>query len=159
MPRITLRRFVIALPAAAVAVAALTVVPPAAAAPTDPAQLAACDFGRQLSTFDFNAYDDYDRRVLDRSTGPFHEQFQASAAERRARATGSHTIAEARTVECRTETSDPEHAEIMVTVDQSTRSDVTLGLPQPIRSSMRVYLDNVEGRWLASRVDPVQAMR
>ncbi|WP_280257284.1 hypothetical protein [Nocardia wallacei] len=155
MFRITLRHFAITLPPAAVAVSALVVTPPAAAAPTDPVQLAACDFGRQLTTFDFNRYDEYDRRVLDRSTGAFREQFESSAADRRARATGSHTIAEAKTVECRTEASDAEHAEILVTVDQSTRSDVTLGLPQPTRSSMRVFLDNVDGRWLAGRVDQI----
>ncbi|WP_024803852.1 hypothetical protein [Nocardia sp. BMG51109] len=156
MPRITLRRFAIALPSAAMAVFVPIVAPTAAAAPTDPAQLAACDFGRQLTTFDFNNYDNYDQRVLDRSTGPFRDQFLGSAADRRGRATGSHTIAEAKTVECRTEAADPEHAEILVTVDQSTRSDATFGLPQPTRSNMRVFLDNTEGRWLVNRVDPVQ---
>ncbi|MBB5917862.1 Mce-associated membrane protein [Nocardia transvalensis] len=159
MLRITLRHFAITLPPAAVAVSALVVTPPAIAAPTDPAQLAACDFGRQFTTFDFNNYGDYDRRVLDRSTAPFHDQFQESGADRHAHVSASHTISEAKTVECSTESSDPEHAAIMVTVDQSTRSDGTLGLPQPIRSNMRVFLDNVDGRWLAARVDQVDQPR
>ncbi|WP_227982932.1 hypothetical protein [Nocardia spumae] len=152
MSRITLRPMAIALPCATVG-AALVVTPTAAATPTDPIQLAACDFGRQLTTFDWAGYDDYDRRVLDLSTGAFHDQFSATAPDRRAQATSGHTRSEAMSVECRTDVPDPEHPQIVVTVDQSTRSDATLGLPRPQRSVMRVYLDNVDGRWLTERVD------
>ncbi|MCX4095108.1 hypothetical protein [Nocardia sp. alder85J] len=126
-----------------------------ATAPTDPVQLAACDFGRQLATYDYAAYDDYDQRVLDRSTGAFRDQFQSSAADRRQHVLSAHTRAEAVVVECRTDTADPGHADAVVSVDQSTRSDATFGLPQPSRTVMRVTFDNVGGRWLAVRVDPV----
>ena len=153
MIRITLRRFAVALSSAAMASCAPIVTATVTAAPTDPAQVAACDFGRQYTTFDFNNYDDYDHRITDRATGAFRDQFLGSAADRRNRTVSSHTVTEAKTVECRTETGDAEHAEIIVTVDQSTRSDATLGLPQPIRSNLRVHLDNVDGHWLASRVD------
>ncbi len=152
MSRITLRPIAIALPCAAVG-AALAVTPTADATPTDPIQLAACDFGRQLTTFDWAGYDDYDRRVLDLSTGTFHEQFSASAPDRRAQAAAAHTRSEATTVECRTDVDDPEHPQVVVTVLQSTRSDATLGLPRPERTSMRVVLDHVDGRWLTARVD------
>ena len=40
-------------------------------------------------------------------------------------------------------------------MDDTTRSDVTFGLPAPQHSVVRVYLDNVGGRWLTERVDPV----
>jgi Mce-associated membrane protein len=127
----------------------------AAAVPADPVQQAACDFGRQLTTYDYAAYDDYDQRVLDRSTGVFHDDFQSSAADRRDHVLSAHTRAEAVVVECRTDTADPAHADAVVSVDQTTRSDATLGLPQPSRTVMRVSFDNVDGRWLAVRVAPV----
>ncbi len=152
MSRIMLRPITIAL-SCATAAAALAVTPTAAATPTDPIQLAACDFGRQLTTYDWAGYDDYDRRVLELSTGAFHDQFTASAPDRRAHATAAHTRSEAVTVECRTDVADVEHPQLVVTVEQSTRSDATLGLPRPQRSSMRVYLDNIDGRWLTERVE------
>ncbi|WP_155981474.1 hypothetical protein [Nocardia sp. BMG111209] len=161
MSRITLQRRVFRLlrgPACALAplpAGLLFLAPATAAVPTDPVQQAACDFGRQLSTYDYAAYDDYDQRVLTRSTGTFHDDFQNSAADRRERAQSAHSRAEAVVVECRTDTADPAHADAVVSVDQSTRSDATLGLPRPSRSVMRVTFDNVDGHWLANRVDPV----
>jgi len=128
--------------------------PPAAATPPDPAQAAACDFGRQLSTYTFTDYDDYNRRVLDRSTGPFHDQFQKSSADRLNQAMATHTSSDVLTVECSTDSSDADHAQIVVSVDDSTRSDATLGLPRPGRSIIQVYLDKVNGQWLTERVDP-----
>lgn len=154
MPRITLRPFAFALPCAAVG-AALAVAPVATAAPTDPIQLAACDFGRQFTTYDWAGYDDYDRRVLELSTGAFHDQFVASAPDRRAHVTSMHIRSEANSVECRTDVADPEHSQVVVTIDRSERSDATLGLPRPERSQLRVFLNNVDGRWLAGRVDTV----
>lgn len=148
----TLRPALFALSCAAVG-AALGTAPSAGATPTDPIQLAACDFGRQYTTFDWAGYEDYNRRILELSTGGFHEQFSASAADRHARAVATHTHSEAMTVECRTDVEDPEHPQLVVTVDQSTRSDATLGLPRPERSVLRVHLDNVDGRWLTERVD------
>lgn len=152
MPRFTQRRFALALPCAVVG-AALAVAPTAGATPTEPTELAACDFGRQFTTFDWSGYDDYQHRVLQLSTGAFHDQFTASAADRQARATAEHTRSEAMSVECRTDVADPEHPQIVVTVQQTTRSDATLGLPRPQRSILRVQLDNVDGRWLAEQVD------
>lgn len=128
--------------------------PPASATPPDPAQEAACDFGRQLTTYTFADYDGYNQRVLARSTGPFHDQFQRSSVDRRNRALASHTSSDVLSVECSTDSSDAGHAQIVVSIDDSTRSDATLGLPRPGRSVMQVYLDNVNGRWLAARVDP-----
>ncbi|MBF6330060.1 hypothetical protein [Nocardia transvalensis] len=154
MSRTRLRQFAFALPTAAVGLAALASAP-AAAAPTDPLTQAACDFGWQLTTYDFTNYEDYDRRVLDRSTGQFHDQFANSSADRRAHAETAHTHSEAVAVECRTDTADPDHAQMVVSIDQSTRSDATLGFPHQTRTILRVSLDNVDGRWLASRVDPV----
>ncbi|MFF0490831.1 hypothetical protein ACWDSJ_18155 [Nocardia sp. NPDC003482] len=155
MSRMCLRRLAFALPSAFVATIALAA-PPAGAAPTDPLTQAACDFGWQFTTYDYANYDDYTRRVLDRSTGEFRGQFEGSAEDRRARAEAAHTRAEAVAVECRTDTSDPAHAQTVVTVDQNTRSDATFGIPRPNRTVLRVNLGNVDGRWLADHVDPVQ---
>ncbi|RDI65425.1 hypothetical protein [Nocardia pseudobrasiliensis] len=158
MFRITLRRLAVALPSAVAGTAAL-VANPAAAAPSDPLTQAACDFGWQLNTYDYSNYDDYTRRVLDRSTGEFRGQFEGQLPDKRAQAVAAHTRAEALKVECVTDTADPDHAQTIVTVDQSTRSDTTFGIPQQARSVMRVNLDNVDGRWLAGRVDPVLPQR
>ncbi|MBY8861618.1 hypothetical protein K7711_34440 [Nocardia sp. CA2R105] len=128
---------------------------PAAADPTDPAQMAACEFGRQLTTYTFTDYDAYNQRVLDNSTGTFHADFQNSSADRRNRVVGSHTTSDVLSVECSTQTADPGHAQMVVSVDHTTRSDATFGIPRPGRTVMHVSLDNVGGRWLAERVDPV----
>ncbi|WP_157121094.1 hypothetical protein [Nocardia miyunensis] len=128
---------------------------PAAADPTDPAQMAACEFGRQLTTFTFTDYDAYNQRVLDNSTGTFHDEFQNSSTDRRNHVVETHTSSDVLSVECSTQTADPDHAQMVVSVDQTTRSDATLGLPRPERTVMHVRLDNVGGRWLAERVDPV----
>jgi Mce-associated membrane protein len=127
----------------------------AAADPTDPVQMAACDFGRQLTTYTFTDYDAYNRRVLDDSTGAFHDQFQSTSADRRTHILDTHTSSDVLSVECSTQTADADHAQMVVSVDQTTRSDASFGLPRPERTVMHVSLDNVGGRWLAERVDPV----
>jgi Mce-associated membrane protein len=128
---------------------------PAAAGPPDPVQLAACDFEQQLGTYSFTDYDTYNQRVLDHSTGAFHDGFQSSSADRRNRAMATHSSSEVLSVECRTDTADTGHAQVVVSMDDTTRSDVTFGLPVPQHSVVRVYLDNIGGRWLTDRVDPV----
>ncbi|WP_216903300.1 hypothetical protein [Nocardia alni] len=127
----------------------------AMATPTDPIQLAGCDFGRQLSTYNFADYDAYTQRVLDRSTGGFRDQFQRSSIVRRNQAEATHSSSEALSVECSTDTSDAAHAQVIVSVDDTTRSDATFGLPTSEHRVMRVYLDNVGGQWLTERVDPM----
>ncbi|MCM6773234.1 hypothetical protein NDR87_07105 [Nocardia sp. CDC159] len=154
MSRITLPRWAFALPSAALG-AAVALAPPAAAAPADPLTQAACDFGWQFTTYDWANYDDYARRVLDRSTGEFRGQFEGTVPDRRAQAQITHTRAEAVAVECRTDAADPQHAQAVITVDQNTASDATFGIPQQARTVLRVNLDNVGGRWLAGRVEPV----
>jgi Mce-associated membrane protein len=129
--------------------------PRTAAAPTDPAQLAACDFGWQLTTYDFDSYDDYDRRVLERATGVFRDQFLGSSAERRALVEAARTRSEAHAVECYTDSGDAGRAEVLVTVDQSTISTASGGVRQPTRTVMLVALENIDGRWLAGRVHPI----
>ncbi|WP_157117064.1 hypothetical protein [Nocardia vaccinii] len=167
MSRKTLRHRCLPRPATGIGMVALAasgigVIPvggllagPAAADATDPAQMAACEFGRQLTTYTFTDYDAYNQRVLDNSTGTFHDEFQNSSTDRRNRVLGTHTSSDVLSIECSTQTSDPAHAQIVVSVDQTTRSDATLGLPRPERTVMHVSLDNVDGHWLAERVDPV----
>ncbi len=129
----------------------------AVATPTDPIQLAGCDFGRQLNTYSFADYDDYNRRVLDRSTGGFRDQFQQSSVQRRNQAIATHSSSDVMSAECSTDTSDAVHAQVIVSVDDTTRSDATIGLPTSGHRVMRVYLDNVGGQWLTERVDPMSS--
>ncbi|UAK32205.1 hypothetical protein K8O92_31675 [Nocardia asteroides] len=137
---------------AAVCCAALAAAPTAMAAPPEEARLAGCEFGSAAATYDYARFGDHARRMLDLSTGEFRAEFENFRANIQSSAEAAHTRAEAESADCRIVSGDDYRAEVDVDVVRTVTSDETDGLPQTGRISMTVTVDNVDGRWLVSKV-------
>ncbi|MGK8524655.1 hypothetical protein ACRS6B_25285 [Nocardia asteroides] len=137
---------------AAVCCAALVAAPVAMAAPPEEARLAGCEFGSTAATYDYARFGDHARRMLDLSTGEFRAEFDNFRANIQAGAEAAHVRSEAESADCRVVSGDDNRAEVDVDVVRSVTSDETDGFPQTNRMSMTVTVDNVDGRWLVSKV-------
>ncbi|MGY1942335.1 hypothetical protein [Nocardia asiatica] len=137
---------------AAACSAAFVAAPAADAAPPEDARLAGCEFGSAAATYDYARFGDHVRRMLDLSTGEFRAEFENFRGNIQASAEAAHIRAEANSADCRVVSGDDNRAEVDVDVVRTVTSDETDGLPQTSRMAMTVTLDNVDGRWLVSKV-------
>ncbi|MEU7633293.1 hypothetical protein AB0C34_25485 [Nocardia sp. NPDC049220] len=137
---------------AATCAAALATAPTAVAAPPEEARLAGCEFGTAAATYDYARFDDHARRMLELSTGDFRAEFQNFRTNIQTSAEAAHAHAEANSADCRIVSGDDNRAEVTVDVVRTVTSDETEGLPETGRVSMTVTVDNVDGRWLVSKV-------
>ncbi|WP_327114694.1 hypothetical protein OHB12_35265 [Nocardia sp. NBC_01730] len=137
---------------AATCSAALTAAPVAAAAPPEEARLAGCEFGTAATTYDYARFGDHARRVRELSTGDFRAEFENFRPNIQSGAEAAHARAQADSADCRVVSGDDNRAEVAVDVVRTVTSDETDGMPQTGRVSMTVTVDNVDGRWLVSKV-------
>jgi Mce-associated membrane protein len=122
------------------------------AAATGPAdgQTAVCDFGREVATYDDNDVDGYFQRVLDRTTGGFHDNFLNAAPTLRAELVGTHAHSDGAVVECTATPTDDNHQTGRLVVDQTISTDDTQRQPRTSRFTFTVILDRVDDGWLVS---------
>ncbi|MEV6322103.1 hypothetical protein AB0M45_13040 [Nocardia sp. NPDC051787] len=137
---------------AATCSAAILAAPVAAAAPPEEARLAGCEFGTAAATYDYARFDDHVRTMLELSTGEFRAEFENFRGNIQASAQASHLRAQADSADCRVVSGDDNRAVVDVDVTRTVTSDETDGLPQTGRMAMTVTVDNVDGRWLVSKV-------
>ncbi|WP_157172243.1 hypothetical protein [Nocardia pneumoniae] len=138
---------------AATCSAAMVAAPVAAAAPPpEEARLAGCEFGSTAATYDYARFGDHARKMLDLSTGEFRAEFENFRANIQAGAEATHLRAQADSADCRVVSGDDNRAVVDVDVTRTVTSDETDGLPQTGRMAMTVTVDNVDGRWLVSKV-------
>ncbi|MGQ4599891.1 hypothetical protein [Nocardia sp. R6R-6] len=137
---------------AATCSAAMIAAPVAAAAPPEEARLAGCAFGTAAATYDYARFGDHVRTMLELSTGEFRAEFDNFRTNIQASAEAAHLRAHADSADCRVVSGDENRAVVDVTVTRTVTSDETEGLPQTSRMAMTVTIDNVDGRWLVSKV-------
>jgi Mce-associated membrane protein len=82
----------------------------------------------------------------------FRAEFENFRANIQSSAEAAHIRAEANSADCRIVSGDDNRAEVDVDVVRTVTSDETDGLPQTSRMAMTVTVDNVDGRWLVSKV-------
>ncbi|WP_054811973.1 hypothetical protein [Nocardia arizonensis] len=126
--------------------------PTAAAWPADDARLAACDFAREVGTYDHAALDGYFERVLARSTGAFAEELAGAAPELRQAMQQAQVRAWVEWAECGSVRGDLLRQTVLITMTQ-VRANANSPEPQPQHISMTATVDNVLGRWLVSELE------
>ncbi|WP_336086883.1 hypothetical protein [Nocardia sp. SSK8] len=138
---------------AAVAVTGVMVAPNAAAGPPEDARLAGCDFGREVSTYDYaHDLDGYFQRILDRSTGAFHAEFSGSRDQLATAMREAEVRSTVENVTCGAVGGDFFNADVLVTFTQ-LRTNRTTPEPERLNMAINVKLTNVWGRWLVNELD------
>jgi Mce-associated membrane protein len=113
---------------------------------------AATTFANALITVDANAVDkDFDD-VLDGSTGGFKDLYNKSSTELRQLIVENKAAAHGTVVDAAVESGTKDKVVVLLFIDQSVKNQATPD-PQIDRSRVRMTMEKVNGRWLASKVE------
>lgn len=113
---------------------------------------AAVNYTVILTNVDPNAIDKNFTEVLGGSTGEFKDLYAKSSDQLRQLLLDNKAAAHGRVIDAAVESSDNVKAVVLLFVDQSV-SNAATSEPQIDRSRIRMTMENVEGRWLASKVE------
>jgi Mce-associated membrane protein len=115
----------------------------------DASTSAACDFGKQIGTYDAKNFDDYVQRVKVRSTGDWATQFDAAAAALKYVTTQAGASSTVGDIHCAWESGDLDNASIDLLITQIQTKAAT---PQPQRFPVWAVasMQKKDGKWLAS---------
>ncbi|GAB2698090.1 hypothetical protein [Nocardia thraciensis] len=115
----------------------------------DESTKAACDFGRQVGTYDAKNFDDYVKRVKDRSTGDWATQFDAASSALKDITTQAQARSGIDEIHCAWESGDDSKATIIMLITQNQSKAAT---PQPQHMTIGVVatMEKKGDKWLAS---------
>ncbi|WP_280268911.1 hypothetical protein [Nocardia wallacei] len=115
----------------------------------DESTKAACDFGRQVGTYDAKNFDDYVKRVKDRSTGDWATQFDAASTALKDITTQAQARSGVDEIHCAWESGDDSKATVIMLITQNQSKAAT---PQPQHMTIGVVatMEKKDGKWLAS---------
>ena len=122
------------------------------------ASAAACDYAQELANFDFNTLDPYFAGVLAGATGEWKTQFETRQNDLRNLYTQGQVTSKVTEVQCATVSGDSDTAQALVVIGETISSVATEGKPQAGQLTMKVTLDNVDGRWLVSKLSAPQML-
>ncbi|WP_019928154.1 hypothetical protein [Nocardia sp. BMG111209] len=144
------------LPATLLAAAAGLVAPAVAAADPGPAPGAACDFGREVSNYDYSDIENYFQRVLNRTTGEFHDNFRDALPTLRTKLVGLHAHSDGTVVECTPGAADGDRQGARLVVNQTVITDETNREPRSGVWAFALTLNRVGDDWLVSDLQNTQ---
>jgi Mce-associated membrane protein len=101
---------------------------------------------------DTNAIDKNFTDVLDGSTGEFKDMYTKSSAQLRQTLIDNKAAAHGSVIEAAVRDATEDKVDVVLFVDQSVSNGVAPA-PQLDRSRVKMTMEKVDGRWLASKVD------
>lgn len=105
-----------------------------------------------LTSVDTNAIDKNFTDVLDGSTGEFKDMYTKSSAQLRQTLIDNKAAAHGSVIEAAVRDATEDKVDVVLFVDQSVSNGVAPA-PQLDRSRVKMTMEKVDGRWLASKVD------
>lgn len=116
------------------------------------ARAAAVDYAQVLTSIDSNKVDDDFNAVLNGATGEFKDTYTKASVQLRQLLIDNKAAAHGTVVESAVQSGSPDKVVVLLMVNQtitnSTRPD-----PRVDRSRMKMTMEKVDGRWLASKVE------
>ncbi|WP_280233887.1 serine/threonine-protein kinase [Nocardia cyriacigeorgica] len=116
------------------------------------AQQAGCDFAAALTTYDYRDLDSYKKAVDTGSTGAFKAEFDSTYPNLEELMVQSGATSRGSDFQCFHKTGDENRAEITVLANQ-TVSKTGDPAPQARQYSFAMTMEQVDGRWLCSKVE------
>lgn len=105
-----------------------------------------------LTNVDAAELDENFKAAADGSTGEFKDKYAQSSTQLRQLLVENKAAAHGMVVESAVKSASPDRVEVLLFVDQSV-SNAAVPEPKLDRSRIRVTMDKVEGRWLASKLE------
>ncbi|ORB06979.1 Mce protein [Mycobacterium mantenii] len=105
-----------------------------------------------LTSVDNNAIDKNFADVLDGSTGEFKDMYTKSSAQLRQTLIDNKAAAHGNVIDAAVQSANQDKVDVVLFVDQSV-SNGAAPTPQLDRSRVKMTMEKVDGRWLASKVE------
>jgi len=115
------------------------------------AQQAAISYAQALTSIDANNVDQNFRQVLDGATGEFKDMYTQSSVQLRQLLVENKATAHGVVVESAIQSESANKVVLLLFIDQSV-TNTQLPDPRMDRSRIKMTMDKVNGRWLASKV-------
>jgi Mce-associated membrane protein len=119
---------------------------------SEEAERAAVSYAQVLTSIDSDKVDENFKEVLDGATGEFKDMYSQSSVELRQLLVENKATARGVVEESAVQSASKDKAVVLLFVDQSV-SNTKLPDPRIDRSRMKMTLEKVDGRWLASKVE------
>ena len=113
---------------------------------------AAKKYALALTSFDANAIDKNVTDVLDGATGEFKDMYTQSSAQLRQVLIDNKAAAHGTVIDAAVRSASKNTVQVVLFVDQ-TVSNAAAPQPQLDRSRVKMTMEKVDGRWLASKVE------
>jgi len=115
-------------------------------------QRAAVDYAEALTSIDSNRVDDDFATVLNGATGNFKETYTKASVQLRQLLIDNKASAQGKVVGSAVQSESTDTVVVLLMVDQ-TVTNTTRPDPRVDRSRMKMTMQKVDGRWLASKVE------
>ncbi|MEB3051119.1 Mce protein [Mycolicibacter sp. MYC123] len=115
-------------------------------------QRAAVDYAEALTSIDSNRVDDDFATVLNGATGNFKETYTKASVQLRQLLIDNKASAQGKVVQSAVQSESIDTVVVLLMVDQ-TVTNTTRPDPRVDRSRMKMTMQKVDGRWLASKVE------
>jgi Mce-associated membrane protein len=113
---------------------------------------AATKYAVVLTSIDTNALDQNFTEVLDGSTGEFKDMYAKSSTQLRQLLVDNKAAAHGTVIDAAVKSATKDKVEVLLFVDQSV-SNLAVPDPRIDRSRIKMTMEKVDGRWLASKVE------
>lgn len=113
---------------------------------------AATKYAVVLTSIDTNALDQNFTEVLDGSTGEFKDMYAKSSTQLRQLLVDNEAAAHGVVIDAAVKSVTADKVEVLLFVDQSV-SNLAVPDPRIDRSRIKMTMEKVDGRWLASKVE------
>jgi Mce-associated membrane protein len=113
---------------------------------------AATKYAVVLTSIDTNALDQNFTEVLDGSTGEFKDMYAKSSTQLRQLLVDNEAAAHGVVIDAAVKSVTTDKVEVLLFVDQSV-SNLAVPDPRIDRSRIKMTMEKVDGRWLASKVE------
>jgi Mce-associated membrane protein len=113
---------------------------------------AATKYAVVLTSIDTDALDQNFTEVLDGSTGEFKEMYAKSSTQLRQLLVDNEAAAHGTVIDAAVKSATRDKVEVLLFVDQSV-SNLAVPDPRIDRSRIKMTMEKVDGRWLASKVE------
>ena len=113
---------------------------------------AATKYAVVLTSIDTNALDQNFTEVLDGSTGEFKDMYAKSSTQLRQLLVDNKATAHGVVIDAAVKSATKDKVEVLLFVDQSV-SNLAVPDPRIDRSRIKMTMEKVDGRWLASKVE------
>jgi Mce-associated membrane protein len=116
------------------------------------AQQAAVTYAQVLTSIDSNKVDENFTQVLDGATGEFKDMYSQSSVQLRQLLVDNKANAHGVVLDSAVQSASKDKVVVLLFVDQSV-SNTSVPDPRVDRSRIKMTMENVDGRWRASKVE------